>query len=272
MNIRILSMPDWLLSCNMCLHPRTANMYGHVRQLFTVSCMCARTTCAATLTQWGRQQYKAITETDAVLYQFNVYTAFFRVLTSYTVVLHIVFISKILLVWLLLLNKMSEPKATKPTFTKTLEYYKEWEQHLANQQPRRSKMKLDKKVYGNTMIENYCDFDETLLHKAAWQGKTEVVKELLQQNCDLNRPAKRSVGSTSPWPAGYTALHLAAEYGNHECLKLLIEVNAEKLFNRLNLRMFQWPIAKFVLLVTHPHARLKWGILFLLSNFLIFFT
>lgn len=64
----------------------------------------------------------------------------------------------------------------------------------------------------------------TLLHYVCEKGKTEVLKELLQQKCDLEI---RGCGKDKYCASSSTPLHIAACFGQDECLKLLIEAGAD---------------------------------------------
>lgn len=74
-------------------------------------------------------------------------------------------------------------------------------------------------VYGHTIIDKIKM--QTLLHYVSEKGHANVLKELLQQKCNLNCRAK------VPGSSGCTPLHFAAWHGNDNCLKLLIKASAD---------------------------------------------
>ena len=57
----------------------------------------------------------------------------------------------------------------------------------------------------------------TLLHHAAWEGKTEVIPFLLAHGFDVNVPTNRSM----------TPLHSAAIKNQHQAANLLLENKAD---------------------------------------------
>lgn len=71
-------------------------------------------------------------------------------------------------------------------------------------------------IYGHTI----CDmgWNQTLLHYCAKEGNADVLKELLNQNCDLH---------WKTFSDGKTPLHIAAGCGKLECLKLLVDAGAD---------------------------------------------
>ena len=65
-------------------------------------------------------------------------------------------------------------------------------------------------------------FREAPLHEAAFQGHTDVIKELLKGAIHINSIAKASDGSYF-----FTALHWAIYKNNPESVKLLLEHGAD---------------------------------------------
>lgn len=70
-------------------------------------------------------------------------------------------------------------------------------------------------LYGHTIVHE--KYHETLLHYVSENGLIEVLRELLQQTCNLNA---KSIFDRTP-------LHLAVECRNDECVKLLIAAGAD---------------------------------------------
>eukprot|EP00929_Paragymnodinium_shiwhaense_P054920 TRINITY_DN27529_c0_g1_i2.p1 TRINITY_DN27529_c0_g1~~TRINITY_DN27529_c0_g1_i2.p1 ORF type:complete len:141 (-),score=33.95 TRINITY_DN27529_c0_g1_i2:151-573(-) len=61
------------------------------------------------------------------------------------------------------------------------------------------------------------EYTDMLIHTAAAEGRVEEVQELLAQGASVNEPNFR----------GSTPLHCAAEFGNYECVAVLLQAGAD---------------------------------------------
>ena len=78
-------------------------------------------------------------------------------------------------------------------------------------------------VDGGARVKTRPDDGFTPLHAAAWMGKYDTAKLLLEEGSDVHLAHKNHQG---------TALHMAVYYGHYDCVRLLLRWGA-----KVNVRM-----------------------------------
>ena len=104
-------------------------------------------------------------------------------------------------------------------------------------------------VDGGARVKTRPDDGFTPLHAAAWMGKYDTAKLLLEEGSDVHLAHKNHQG---------TALHMAVYYGHYDCVRLLLRWGA-----KVNVRMSGGATPLFLAVEKGPAAvarlLLRWG-------------
>lgn len=77
----------------------------------------------------------------------------------------------------------------------------------------------------NANVRSRDNLGLTPLHRAAWEGRTESVKKLLERGAPVDARVRSNEPVNADW--GSTPLELAASQGHDDCVKLLLDAGAD---------------------------------------------